>query len=58
MDYVGYSQIQTVFNPEYVCCENLQGYNQIARYYFRPGKYDSKIDDDVNESDGKSDEEL
>ena len=58
MDYVGYSQIQTVFDPEYVRCENLQGYDQIAQYYFRPGEYDSKIDDDVNESDGKSNEDL
>jgi hypothetical protein len=26
-DYIGYNQIQTVFDPEYVRCKNLQGYN-------------------------------
>ena len=57
-NYVGYSQIQTVFGPEYVRVENLQGYDRIAQYYFHPGKYGSKIDNDVNESDGKSNEEL
>ena len=57
MDYVGYSQIQTVFDPEYVRCENLHGYNRISQYYFRPGEYDSEIDGDVSESDDESNEE-
>ncbi len=26
-DFIGYSQIQTVFDPEYVRCENLQEYD-------------------------------
>ena len=56
-ELVGYSQIQTVFDPEYVRCENLQGYDRISQYYFRPGEYDSDIDDDVNESDGGSNAE-
>ena len=43
-DCVGYSQIQTVFGPEYVRVENLQGYDRIAQYYFRPGEYDSEAD--------------
>ncbi len=37
IDCIGYSQIQSVFDPEYVRVENLQGYNQIAHYYFCPG---------------------
>jgi hypothetical protein len=57
-DYVGYSQIQTVFGPEYVRVENLQGYDQIAQYYFRPGEYNSEVDgDNENGSYGNSDEE-
>jgi hypothetical protein len=48
------SQIQTVFLPEYVWVENLQGYNQIAQYYFHPGDYVSKVDGDGSGSDGKS----
>jgi hypothetical protein len=58
-DYVSYSQIQTVFGPEYVRVESLQGYNQIAQYYFRPGEYDSEADmDDDNGGDGRSDKEY
>jgi hypothetical protein len=30
MDYVGYNQIKTLFDPEYVWIINLQGYDQIA----------------------------
>ncbi len=26
-DFIVYSQIQTVFDPEYVWCENLEGYD-------------------------------
>ena len=52
IEYIGYNQIQTVFDPEYVWCENLQGYDRISQYYFRPGEYDSEIDGDGNESDG------
>ena len=53
-DYVGYSQIQTVFDPEYVWCENLHGYDCISQYYFCPGEYDSEIDGDGSESDGEN----
>jgi hypothetical protein len=57
-DYIGYSQIQTVFGPEYIWVKNLQGYNRIVQYYFRPGEYDSKADgDNENGSNGNSDEE-
>jgi hypothetical protein len=55
-NYVGYSQIQSVFLPEYVRIKNLQGYNRI-KYYFRPGDYNSKVDGDGSGSDGKSDED-
>jgi hypothetical protein len=43
-DYIGYSQIKTVFEPEYERIANLKGYDRIARYYFRPGDYDSEVD--------------
>ncbi len=55
--YVGYSQIQTVFLPEYVRVKKLHDYDQIAQYYFRPGDYDSKVDRDGSGSDGKSKED-
>ena len=55
-DYVGYSQIQTVFDAEYVRIENLQGYDQIAQYYFCPREFDNEVDGEVND-DGGSDEE-
>ena len=53
-DHVGYSQIKTVFDREYVRCKNLHGYDRIAQYYFRPRNYDSEVDEAVdraNESD-------
>jgi hypothetical protein len=56
-NYVGYSQIQTVFLLEYIGVENVQGYNQIAQYYFWPGDYDSKVDKDGSGSDGESDKD-
>jgi hypothetical protein len=59
-DYVCYSQIKTVFDSEYVRCENLYGYDRIAQYYFRPGDYDSKVDeavDGANDSDESSNNE-
>jgi hypothetical protein len=39
-DYVGYSQIRTVFDPEFERVANLNGYDRIAHYYFCPGDYD------------------
>jgi hypothetical protein len=48
---------KTVFDPEYVRCENVQGYDHISQYYFRPGEYDIEIDGDGNESDGGSNAE-
>ena len=50
-EYIGYSQIKSVFDPKYVCIENLHGYDQIAQYYFRPGEYDSEVDESGNGSD-------
>jgi hypothetical protein len=47
-DYVGYSHIKTVFDSEYVRCKKLHGYDRIAQYYFRPGDYDSKVDEAVD----------
>jgi hypothetical protein len=56
-DYVGYNQIKTVFDPEYVRIENLQGYDQIAQYYFCPGDYNSKVDGDGTDNDNESNKE-
>ena len=52
-EYVGYSQVKSVFDLEYVCVENLQGYDQISQYYFRPGEYDSEVDGSSDGSDDK-----
>ena len=54
-DYVGYSQIQTVFDTEYVRVENLQGYDQIAQYYFHPSEYNSEVDEEADDDDDDSD---
>ena len=40
-----YHHCATVFDPEYVWIKNLQGYDQITQYYFRPGDYVSEEDD-------------
>ncbi len=45
-----YSLIKTVFNPEYERVANLEGYNRIEQYYFRPGDYDSEVDGSRSES--------
>ena len=45
-DYVGFNQRRTVFDPEYVRVESLEGYDRIAQYYFRPGDYNTDDDDD------------
>ena len=44
--YVRFNQIRTVFDPEYVRVESLEGYNRIAQYYLRPGDYNTDDDDD------------
>ncbi len=56
-DYVGYNQIQTVFDPEYVRVENLEDYDRISQYYFRPGDYDSEVDGDGTDNDNENGEE-
>jgi hypothetical protein len=53
-ELVGFYQINTVFDSEYVHIQNLEGYDRIAQCYFRPGEYNS--DNDGN-SDG-SDEDI
>jgi hypothetical protein len=55
-EYVGYSQIKSVFDQEYVQCKNLHGYDRIAQYYFRSRDYDSEVDG-VIEGSGESDED-
>jgi hypothetical protein len=54
MEHVGGNQIKMVFDPKYVCVQNLCGYNQTAQYYFRPREYDSEEDrSGTSKSDGK-----
>jgi hypothetical protein len=55
-ELVGFNQISTVFDSEYVRIHNLEGYDRITQYYFRPGEYNSDDNDDGN-SDG-SDKEM
>ena len=56
MELVGFNQINTVFDYEYVRIHNMEGYDRIAQYYFRPGEYNSDDNEDGN-SNG-SDEEM
>ncbi len=56
-DYIGYNQIQTVFDPEYVWVKNLEGYNRISQYYFCLGDYDSKVDRDGTDNDNENGKE-
>ena len=48
--YVGCNQIKTVFDPIYVAIHNLEDYDRIAQYFFRPREYNSEVDrsDDSN----------
>jgi hypothetical protein len=55
-DYVGYKYMKTILDLEYVCVENLQGYDLIAHYYFHPGDYDSEVEGSGSGSD-ESDED-
>ena len=43
-----------MFDPEYVRIENLQGYNRISKYYFRPGDY---VSEEEEGNGGGSDDE-
>ena len=45
-ELVGFNQIKTVFDPEYVRIQSLEGYDCILQYYFKPGDYNSDDDDD------------
>ncbi len=40
-------------DPEYVRIQNLNGYDRIAQYYFRPGDYNTD-----NDSDGDNDNTI
>jgi hypothetical protein len=57
-EYVGCSQIKTVFDPEYVRVKNLEGYNRIAQYYFRPGEYDSEVDGSGGDGDNNINSDI
>lgn len=47
-ELVGYSQIQSVFDPEYKWSITPEGYDQIANYYLQLGDYatDDELDGD------------
>ena len=47
-ELVGFNQIKTVFDPEYVRIQSLEGYDCISQYYFKPGDYNSDDNDDEN----------
>ncbi len=49
-DYVRYSQIRTVFDPEYERVANLDDYDRVVHYYFHPGDYDSEVNGSRGES--------
>ncbi len=49
-EIVGFSQIRSVFDPEYERIQVLEGYDRISQYYFRPGDYNSS-DDDADDSE-------
>ncbi len=49
-EIVGFSQIRSVFDPEYERIQVLEGYDRISQYYFQPGDYNSS-DDDADESE-------
>ncbi len=55
-ELVGFNQINTLFDSEYVRIHNLEGHDRITQYYFRPGEYNSDDNDD-GYSNG-SDEEM
>ena len=50
---VGQNQIKSVFDSEYARVVNLEGYDRISQYYFRPGDYNT----DSNEEDNSGDDE-
>jgi hypothetical protein len=50
-ELVGFNQINTVFDSEYVHIQNLEGYDRIAQHYFRPGEYNSNNDGNSGGSD-------
>ena len=52
-ELVGYSQIKTVFDPEYERIQVLDGYDRISQYYLQPGDYITD-DDESNNDDGES----
>ncbi len=56
-ELVDFNQINTVFDSEYVRIHNLEGYDRIVQYYFRPGEYNSDDDNDDGNGEG-SDEEV
>ncbi len=53
-NYVGYSQIRTVLDPEYEHVAKLDGYDRIVHYYFHPEDYDSEVNGSGGERDNNN----
>ena len=51
MEVVGFSQIKTVFDPEYERIITLEGFDRISQYYLHPGDYVTE-DEDSDEDSG------
>jgi len=45
-----------VFDPEYARIQNIEGYDRIAQYYFRPGDYDSEVDGSGSDAEDDNNE--
>ena len=40
-ELVGSNQIKTIFNREYECIVNIDGYDRISQYYLSPEDFDT-----------------
>ena len=55
---VGQNQIKAVFDSEYARVVNLEGYDRISQYYFRPGDYNTDSNEEDNSSGDGEDGEV
>jgi hypothetical protein len=56
---VGQNQIKAVFGcSEYARVVNLEGYDRISQYYFRPGDYNTDSNEEDNSSGDGEDGEV
>ena len=50
-EVIGFSQIKTVFDPEYEQIITLEGYDRISQYYLRPGDYATDEDSETYDNE-------